>query len=153
MKMCQDLFNEIYKLPSDLILIMPVPAILVAADDGVAVANVLGAAKPQPAGAEMPGVKQFTPPWLWPKQSQAVGDTFLREALYKLRVVHLHDRTVKLHPVRVTDLAVKGTEAVARSGEHGKLTANWEDPSKVVEQVRPGPYGFITPQGIPIPRT
>lgn len=52
------------------------------------------------------------------------GDARLRETLYKLRVAWLHDRTTKLHPIRVGDLVLRRTEAVVREGEHGKLTAN-----------------------------
>jgi len=41
------------------------------------------------------------------------GDTFLRQALYKLRVARLHDRVVKLHPINVGILVLRRTEAVA----------------------------------------
>ena len=59
------------------------------------------------------------------------GDALLREALYKLRIVRLHDRIVKLHPINVGDFVLRCTEAVGRAGKHGKLTENWEDPYEV----------------------
>ena len=60
------------------------------------------------------------------------GDSLLREALYKLRIARLHNHTVRMSPIRVTDLVLQCTESVARATEHGKLTTNWEGPYKVV---------------------
>jgi len=81
------------------------------------------------------------------------GDAFLRETLYKLRVARLHDRTVKFHLINMVDLVLQTTEAVARSGEHGKLIINWEGPYKVRKQVRPCTYRLATSHGTSIPKT
>ena len=58
------------------------------------------------------------------------GDTILREALYKLRIARLHDHTIKLYPIRVGDLILRRTKAVACAGEHSKLIANCEGHTK-----------------------
>ena len=42
------------------------------------------------------------------------SDALLRETFDKLRVARLHDRTVKLHPIRVRDLVLHRTKVVAR---------------------------------------
>jgi len=81
------------------------------------------------------------------------GDALLRDALYKLGITWLHNRTVRLQPLHVGDLVLRCTEAVARAGEHGKFTANWEGPYNVTAQIRPGTYWLETLQGIPILRT
>ena len=80
------------------------------------------------------------------------GDALLRKALYKLRIVRLHDRTVKLHPINVEDFVLHRTEAVSRTIEHGKLMANREDPYKVTAQISLGTYRLETLEGTPIPR-
>ena len=80
-------------------------------------------------------------------------DALLREALYKLRIERLHDRTIKLHPIKVEDLLFRCTKAVARVEEHGKLTMNWEGPYKVTDQVRLGRYRLETLRGTPIRQT
>jgi len=54
-------------------------------------------------------------------------------ALYKLCVVWLHDRTIKSHPICMSDIMLRRNEAVAQSDEHGKLIANWKGPYKVTE--------------------
>jgi len=41
------------------------------------------------------------------------GNALLRKALYKLRIVRLHNRTVRLQPIQVGDLVLRRTEAVA----------------------------------------
>jgi len=56
------------------------------------------------------------------------GDALLQEALYKLRIAQLHNRTVRVQLIQVGPLILRHTEAVARTGEHGKLTANYEGP-------------------------
>lgn len=56
------------------------------------------------------------------------GDSMLRETLYKLRIARIHNRTVRMSPIRVADLVHRRTESVARATEYGKLTANWEGP-------------------------
>jgi len=81
------------------------------------------------------------------------GDALLREAPYKLRITCLHDRVVRLQPIQVGDLVLHRMEAVARAGEHGKLTDNWEDPYKVASQVRPGTYHLEIIHGSFTPRT
>jgi len=65
-------------------------------------------------------------------------DAILWEALNKLYITRLHNRTVQMQPIQVGDLVLHRMEAVASAGEHGKLTANWEGPYKVASQVRPG---------------
>ena len=79
------------------------------------------------------------------------GDDLLQEALYKLCIVRLHDREVKLHPIHISDFVLRCTEAVARASEHCKLTANWEGPYKVIARVRPGTYRIQTTDGILVP--
>ena len=66
------------------------------------------------------------------------NDALLRKALYKLHIAWLHNRTVRIQPIQVGDLVLRCTEAVARAGEYGKLTANWEGPYKVNTQICPG---------------
>ena len=80
------------------------------------------------------------------------GDSLLREALHKLQIARLHNRAIRIQPIQVADLVLQRTESVARAAEHGKLTANWEGPYKVVSQIRPGTYRLETLQGTPIPR-
>ena len=80
------------------------------------------------------------------------GNALLCEALYKLLITRLHNRSVRIHPVHVDDLILRHIEAVARAGEHGKLTVNWEGPYKVTTQIRPGTYRLETLQGTPILR-
>ena len=72
------------------------------------------------------------------------GDALLREAFYKLRIARLHNHVVRLQPIHVGNLILQRMEAVARAGEHGKLTAKWEGPLKVVSQVCPGTYRLET---------
>ena len=80
------------------------------------------------------------------------GDAHLREAFYKLRIMRLHNRAVRIQPIQVDDLVLRRTEAVACAGEHGKLTANWKGPYKVTLQIYPGIYRLEILQGTPIPR-
>ena len=79
-------------------------------------------------------------------------DSMLREALYKLRIARMHNRTVRMTPIRVVDLVLRRTESVARATEHGKLTANWEGPYKVASQIRPGTFRIETLDVTPVPR-
>ena len=76
----------------------------------------------------------------------------LREALYKLRIARMHNRTVRMTPIRVADLVLRRMESVACAMEHGKLTANWEGPYKVASQIRPGTFRLETLDGTPVPR-
>lgn len=62
-----------------------------------------------------------------------LGNALLREAFHKIWVARIHDHTVKLHPIRVGDLVLHQTEAMARADEHGKLIANYEGSHKVTE--------------------
>ncbi|KAJ8422532.1 hypothetical protein Cgig2_028312 [Carnegiea gigantea] len=80
------------------------------------------------AGGYVEGITQFAAPDLLPL---ARGDAILREALYKICITRLNDRTVELYPINVGDFVLRCTEAVACAGEHGKLTANWEGLYKV----------------------
>jgi len=57
-----------------------------------------------------------------------------------------------VQPIQVDDLVFRRTEAVARAGEHGKLTANWEGPYKVTSQIHPDTYRLETLNGTPISR-
>jgi len=57
-----------------------------------------------------------------------------------------------VQPIQVGNVILRHTEAVARAGEHGKLTANWESPYKVTSHIRPGTYRLETLNGTPIPR-
>ena len=52
------------------------------------------------------------------------GDACLQEALYKLHIARLHDRTVNLQPIQVGDFVLHYMEVVACASEHDKLTAN-----------------------------
>ena len=52
------------------------------------------------------------------------GDALLREALCKVRIVRLHDCTIKLHPIRAGYFILRRTEAMACAREHDKLTTN-----------------------------
>ena len=79
------------------------------------------------------------------------SDALLREALYKLRIARLHNRAVRIQPIQIDNLVLRHTEAVARAGEHGKLTAKWEGPYKVTSHIRPGTYRLENLQGTPIP--
>jgi len=56
-----------------------------------------------------------------------------------------------MQPIQVGDLILRRMEAVARAGEHKKLTANWEDPYKVVSQVRSDTYRVEAINGTPNP--
>jgi len=57
-----------------------------------------------------------------------------------------------VQPIQVGDLVLRPTGAVARAGEHGKLTSNWEGPYKETSQIRAGTYRLETLNGTPIPR-
>jgi len=81
------------------------------------------------------------------------GDALLREALFKLRITCLHNRTVRLQLIQVGNLVLRRMDVVARAGEHEKLTTNWDNPYKVAAQVRQGTYHLETINGSPIPRT
>jgi len=52
------------------------------------------------------------------------GDVLIREALCKLYIARLHNRTVKLHHIKVRDVVLCCTEVVVRTGEDDKLTTN-----------------------------
>jgi len=81
------------------------------------------------------------------------GDDLLHKALYKLRIARLHDRTVKLHPIHVGDFVLHRTEAVACTGEQGKLTKNWEGLYKVIAQIQPSTYRLETADRTLVPQT
>jgi len=80
------------------------------------------------------------------------SDALLREALYKLRIARLYNRAVRVQPIQVDDLVLRCTEAIARAGEHRKLTANWEGPYKLTAQIRPSTNRLKTLNSTPIPR-
>jgi len=80
------------------------------------------------------------------------NDALIREALYKLRIARLHNRTVRIQPIQVSDLVLRCTNAIARAGEHDKLSTNWEGFYKVTSQICPGTYRLETLQGTPISR-
>ena len=81
------------------------------------------------------------------------GTALLREALYQLHIARLYDRTVKLHHINIGDLILRHTKALARAGEHDKLTENWEGSYKVTASIQLGTYHVETLIGAPIART
>ena len=85
------------------------------------------------------------------QRSTKLSTALLLEALYKLRIARLHNLIVRLQPIQVGDFVLRHMEVVARAGEHGKLTANWEGPYKVAFQVGPGTYHLEIVSGSLIP--
>ena len=57
-----------------------------------------------------------------------LGDTYIRESLYKIRVAFLYNRSVREQPIKISDIMLRQTRVIAKLSEHGKLSANWEGP-------------------------
>ena len=77
------------------------------------------------------------------------GGAFLREGLFKLRIIGLHNHAARVQPIQVGDLVLR--RKLGR-GKTTKLTANSEGPYKDTSQIRPSTYRLETPKGTPIPR-
>ena len=61
-------------------------------------------------------------------------------AIYKQRVSRQYNRRVNARPLQVGDLVLRNAAAVQKDKIHGKLSANWEGPYEIFEQLQPGTY-------------
>ncbi|XP_021735093.1 uncharacterized protein LOC110701771 [Chenopodium quinoa] len=63
-----------------------------------------------------------------------------RMAAYKQRISKFYNRRVQSRPLKVGDLVLRNAAAVQKSRIHGKLSANWEGPYEIYDELQPGTY-------------
>ncbi|XP_010666430.2 uncharacterized protein LOC104883586 [Beta vulgaris subsp. vulgaris] len=64
----------------------------------------------------------------------------LRSAAYKDRISKAYNKRVRSRPISKGDLVLRRTAATGKAHVDGKLTANWEGPYLVKEEIVPGSY-------------
>ncbi|XP_057248169.1 uncharacterized protein LOC130590168 [Beta vulgaris subsp. vulgaris] len=64
----------------------------------------------------------------------------LRSAAYKDRISKSYNKRVRSRPISKGDLVLRRTAATGKVHVDGKLTANWEGPYLVKEEIVPGSY-------------
>ncbi|XP_021771681.1 uncharacterized protein LOC110735803 [Chenopodium quinoa] len=63
-----------------------------------------------------------------------------RMAAYKQRISKFYNRRVQTRLLKVGDLVLRNVAAVQKSRIHGKLSANWEGPYELYDELQPGTY-------------
>ncbi|XP_021740879.1 uncharacterized protein LOC110707181 [Chenopodium quinoa] len=63
-----------------------------------------------------------------------------RMAAYKQRISKFYNRRVQSRLLKVGDLVLRNAAAVQKSRIHGKLSANWEGPYEIYDELQPGTY-------------
>jgi len=65
------------------------------------------------------------------------GDAYLHEKIAKVKRDHSYNHMIKERPFTTRDLELRKTKAMGKGVIQGKLTANWEGPYLIFEEVRP----------------
>ncbi|XP_056695741.1 uncharacterized protein [Spinacia oleracea] len=68
-------------------------------------------------------------------------------AAYKSRMSRAYNKKVKHRPLGVGDLVLRRTAATGKGNAQGKLTANWEGPYQIWEEIVPGSYRLMQMDG------
>ncbi|XP_021721069.1 uncharacterized protein LOC110688614 [Chenopodium quinoa] len=63
-----------------------------------------------------------------------------RMAAYKQRISKFYNQRVQARLLKVGDLVLWNAAAVQKSRIHGKLSANWEGPYEIYDELQPGTY-------------
>ncbi|XP_021853697.2 uncharacterized protein [Spinacia oleracea] len=71
----------------------------------------------------------------------------IRSAAYKNRMSRAYNKRVRHRPLEVGDLVLRGTAATCKAHTDGKLTANWEGPYQIWEEIVPGAYRLMQMDG------
>ena len=71
----------------------------------------------------------------------------LRSVAYKARICRAYNKRVQPREMGKGDLVLRKTSATGKAGIDGKLTANWEGPYRITEQVVPGSYRLMDMAG------
>lgn len=64
----------------------------------------------------------------------------IRSAAYKSWMSRAYKYRVKPRPLKVGDLLLHRTLTIGKGNAHGKLTANWEGPYQIWEEIVPRSY-------------
>ncbi|XP_056688315.1 uncharacterized protein [Spinacia oleracea] len=68
-------------------------------------------------------------------------------AAYKSRMSRAYNKKVRHRPLGVGDLVLRRTAATGKGNAQGKLTANWEGPYQMWEEIVPGSYRLMQMDG------
>ena len=60
--------------------------------------------------------------------------------VYKQRISRFYNRRVNERPLKVGDLVLRNASAVQKGRIHGKLSASWEGPYEIYDELQPGTY-------------
>ncbi|XP_056688741.1 uncharacterized protein [Spinacia oleracea] len=71
----------------------------------------------------------------------------ISSAAYKSRMSRAYNKKVKHRPLGVGDLVLRRTAATGKGNAQGKLTANWEGPYQIWEEIVPGSYRLMQMDG------
>ena len=63
-----------------------------------------------------------------------------RMAAYKQRISKFYNRRVHARPLKIGDLVLRNAAAVQKGRIHGKLSAAWEGPYEICDELQPGTY-------------
>ena len=61
-------------------------------------------------------------------------------AAYKQRISKFYNRRVHARPLKIGDLVLRNAAAVQKGRIHGKLSATWEGPYEIYDELQPGTY-------------
>lgn len=75
----------------------------------------------------------------------------VRLATYQNRVSKYYNRKVRNRPINEGDLVLRKSAAVQKDRLHGKLSATWEGPYQVFEQMSPSTFKLMDLDGTPLP--